>query len=910
VSLLAGDQSVIRQGRISHLDSVSSELTREFILISSGFMRVALVAAALGVLGTTLTFCASSKVQTFERNTNGATLYSESGALRVSVCSDRIVHVVASPAREIPAAIVPAVIGECNDSHFKIESNESKISVRTAALEVSVDRATGAVRFLSADGKTILSEPASGGRKLTPEAIQGISTFQVQQAFLSPADEALYGLGQHQEEIFNLREIPLRLQQANTNISIPVVLSTKGYGLLWNNASLTDFNAADEPIALNAATGEGTLRTGAAGEYGFLLIGNRRSRLRLSIDAKAIIDINNMWVADSASAKISLKADTEYKISAQTGGDTKLFVRHPSATTEFRSEAGGAVDYYFFYGPELTEVIAEYRQMTGAAPLLPRWAYGYWQCRERYSSQQQILDTAAEFRTRKIPVDVIVQDWQYWGKYGWNAMRFDEQYYPEPALLMTQLHKEDIHLVASVWAKFGTETTVDRDMKKAHLLLASADGAREPGEAQAKEDWVDLFNPKAQELFWSELNRGLFHDGLDGWWLDASEPEGDPLKGAPSFLGPGELVRNAYPLYETTAVYKGQRATDDQKRVVILTRSAFTGQQRNGTISWSGDVSANWETLRRQIPAGLSFSMSGQPYWTTDIGGFFRPNDQYTSDDYHELLIRWFEFGTFCPIFRIHGYRSETEMWKYGPEVEQDLRQFDTLRYRLLPYIYSQAWDVTEKGGTIMRALPLEYPNDARVRDIQDQFLFGPSLLISPVVDQGARARDLWLPVADSWVDFWTGQRHQGGETVKADAPLSQIPIHVKEGSILVLGPAVQSAADPADPLEIRIYSGRDADFSFYQDQGDGYSYENGQRVTIPMHWDDHRQVLIVGAANGSFPNMPKQHTLRIVKVHSGHGVGVAPEQNADRVVEYQGQRIAVELRDLNRASTSAAPTQ
>ena len=879
-------------------------------MISSGFIRVALVAAALVVSSSTFSFCFSSQIQSFERNANGATLYSESGALRVAVCSDRIVHVVASPTREIPAAIVPTVIGECNDSKFKIESNKSNISVRTAALEVSVDRVTGVVRFLSADGKTILSEPASGGRKLTPETIQGVSTFQVQQAFLSPADEALYGLGQHQEGIFNLRDLPLRLQQANTNISVPVLLSTKGYGLLWNNASLTDFNAADEPIALNAGTGEGTFRTGAAGEYGFLLTGNRRNKLRLSLDDKAIIDINNMWVADSASAKISLKSDTEYKILAQTGGDTKLYVRSPSATTEFRSDAGGAVDYYFFYGPELNQVIAEYRQMTGAAPMLPRWAYGFWQCRERYSSQQQILDTASEFRTRKIPVDVIVQDWQYWGKYGWNAMRFDEQYYPEPAKLMTQLHKEDLHLVASVWAKFGTDTTVDQDMKKAHLILASADGAREPGEAQAKEDWADLFNPKAQELFWSELNRGLFRDGLDGWWLDASEPEGDPLKGVPTFLGPGELVRNAYPLYETTAVYNGQRATDDQKRVVILTRSAFTGEQRNGTIAWSGDISANWETLRRQIPAGLSFSMSGLPYWTTDIGGFFRPTDQYTSDAYHELLIRWFEFGAFCPIFRIHGYRSETEMWKYGPEVEQELRQFDTLRYRLLPYIYSQAWDVTEKGNTMMRALPLEYPNDASVRDIQDQFLFGPSLLVSPVVEKGARERDLWLPAADSWVDFWTGQRHQGGETVKADAPLSQIPIHVKEGSIVVLGPAVQSTADSEDPLEIRIYPGRDADFNFYEDQGDGYSYEKGQCATIPMHWDDRRQLLIVGAADGSFPNMPKQHTLRIVRVHSGHGVGVAPEQNADRVVEYQGQRIAVELHDSNRASTSVAPAQ
>ena len=879
-------------------------------MISFGLKRVALAVAALAISGTTLSYCADGNIRSFERNANGATLYADGGVLRIAVCSDRIVHVVASPTREIPAAIVPAVIGACNDSQFTVKSDKAKISVRTAAIEVTVDRATGAVRFLTADGRTILSEPESGGRQLTPESIQGVSTFKLKQTFLSPDDEALYGLGQHQEGIFDLRELPLRLQQANTNISIPVLLSTKGYGLLWNNASLTDFNAADQPIPLDAKTGEGTFKTGAAGEYGFLLTGNRRSKLRLSVDDHAVIDINNMWVADSASGKIALKADTEYKISAQTGGDTRLFARSPSATSEFRSEAGGAVDYYFFYGPALNQVIAEYRQMTGAAPLLPRWAYGYWQCRERYSSQQQILDTAAEFRTRKIPVDAIVQDWQYWGKYGWNAMRFDEQYYPDPAKLMTQLHQENLHLVASVWAKFGSETSVDQDMKKEHLLLASAESSREPGESQAKEDWADLFNPKAQELFWSELNRGLFHDGLDGFWLDASEPEGDPLKGIPTFLGPGELVRNAYPLYETTAVYKGQRAADDQKRVVILTRSAFTGQQRNGTVSWSGDISANWETLRRQIPAGLSFSMSGFPYWTTDIGGFFRPTDQYTSDAYHELLIRWFQFGTFCPIFRIHGYRSETEMWKYGPEVEQDLRQFDTLRYRLLPYIYSQAWDVTDKGGTMMRALPLEYPNDTRVRDIQDQFLFGPSLMVSPVADKGARERNVWLPAADGWIDFWTGQRHQGGETIKADAPLSQIPIHVKEGSIVVLGPEVQSAADSEDPLEVRIYPGHDADFIFYQDHGDGYAYESGQRTTIPMHWDDRRQVLTVGAANGSFPAMPRQHTLRVVMVRSGHGVGIAPEQNADRVVSYAGQRMAVELHDASTASVSTPSAQ
>jgi len=484
-------------------------------------------------------------------------------------------------------------------------------------------------------------------------------------------------------------------------------------------------------------------------------------------------------------------------------------------------------------------------------------------------------------------------------------MRFDESDYPDPAEMMASLHRQNFHMVISVWPKFGAETDVNHEMEKDHLLLTSAAVAGEPGESKESESWADLFNPKAQKAYWADINRNLFAAGLDGWWLDASEPEGDPLKNDQTFLGPGKTVRNAYPLFETSAVYDGQRAENPNKRVVILSRSAFTGQQRNGSISWSGDVSGNWETLRRQIPAGLSFGISGFPYWTTDIGGFFRPKDQYTSPEYHELLIRWFEYGAFCPIFRIHGYQSETEMWKYGPEVEQDLRLYDTLRYRLLPYIYSQAWDVTHQGGTLMRALPMEFPDDVKVREIGDQFMFGPSLLISPVVEKGARERDLWLPGRGSWVDFWTGQRHQGEESLKVEAPLAQLLIHVKEGSILVLGPQVQSAEDPVNTLELRIYPGRDADFTYYEDQGDGYSYESGARAVIPMHWNDRRQVLTVGPTDGSFLNMPKQLTLRIVSVRAGHGTGALTEEQPDRVVQFDGHRITVELPNLRQGLTA-----
>ena len=860
------------------------------------FVRRFLAVTFLSLLCAIVAPCAPGKIPPFERDTKGVTVRSAGGVLRIDVCSDRIIHVIASPTQEIPAAIVPTAIDPCKGTTFKVGASGAAITIDTGAVQVRVDRAASAIHFLSADGSEILGEPANGGRVLHAKEINGTHTYDVQQEFLLSPDEALYGLGQHQEGFFNLRDIPLRLQQANTNISIPFLLSTKGYGVFWNNPSLTDFNPADQPVTLRPGTGEGTFRTGAAGEYGFLLSGNRTSKLRLAVNGQTIVDLENMWVPDSVGAKTYLQANTEYKVSAQTGGGTTLSVRAPSNTMSFRSEAGQAVDYYFIYGPDLNSVIAGYRKETGEVPMLPRWAFGFWQCRERYSSQQQILDTAAEFRKRKIPVDVMVQDWQYWGKYGWNAMKFDESYYPDPAQMMTELHRQDLHLSISVWAKFGAETDVNQDMGKEHLLLPVEAATGEPGEAKAKENWADLFNPRAGKLFWSEMNRELFHDGLDSWWLDASEPEGDPLKGVRTFLGPGELVRNAFPFYETGAVYEGQRAASQEKRVVILTRSAYAGQQRFGTISWSGDISANWETLRRQIPAGLSFGMSGFPYWTTDIGGFFRPEDQYTSKAYRELLVRWFEFGAFSPIFRVHGYKSETEMWKYGPEVERILIEYDKLRYRLLPYIYSEAWNVTSSGATLMRALPLEFPNDQKLRDVDDEFLFGPSLLINPVTQEGATQRQVKLPGNGDWVDFWTGRSLRGDQTVQANAELDRIPIYVRQGSIVPLGPDVQSAAEADDPLEVRVYGGRDADFVLYEDKGDGYAYERGEKAIIPMHWDDGRKTLVIGERKGEFPGLRKERTFRIVRVQEGIGAGAQTEGNADREVKYDGHRLAIDL--------------
>jgi alpha-D-xyloside xylohydrolase len=831
------------------------------------------------------------------RDQNGITFRTTAGTLRIEVCGDRVIHVVASPTAEIPSPKVPVVMQPCKAENLRVESGKSEVRLRTKAITVTLDRQTGAVSFSSADGKPVLTEPRNGGKTfdVPSQSLAEAKVWQVQQTFLSPSDEALYGLGQHQEGHFDIRGIPIRLHQANTNISIPFLLSSKGYGILWNNPSLTDFNPADESIAIDPGTGKGELRTGAQGLYGFFLASDNKDQLTVEVNGQQVIEVRNMWTPTSVGGALALQANQAYAVAAHGGpGGVQLAVRPPQDTTTFRSEVGQAIDYYFFYGPELNQVISDYRQLTGEAPLFPKWAYGYWQCRERYHSQQEILDTGAEFRKRKIPVDALVQDWQYWGKYGWNATKFDETAYPRPKEMLDQLHADNLHMAISVWSRFGEDTDVYKRMRAQSFLI--------PGEV-----WTDFFNPAAQTAFWAELNKGIFADGMDGWWMDASEPEFDVLKDKQTFLGNGNSVRNAYPLYVTKAIYEGQRAATDRKRVVILTRSAFAGQQRNAAASWSGDISANWITFRRQIPAGLSFSMSGMPYWTTDIGGFFRPEDQYTSDAYHELLIRWFQYGTFCPIFRVHGYKSNAELWNYGPQVERVLTQFDELRYRLLPYIYSAAWGVTHNGETLMRSLPLEFSSDPGARTVADQFLFGGALLINPVTTEGATQRSLYLPAGKNWVDFWTGKSVSGGQTITAEAPLDRIPIYAKAGSIIPFGPVVESASEKSDPVELRVYPGSDGDFTLYEDEGDSYDYERGAYSTIPIHWEDKASRLTIGTRSGTFPGMLQHRTFRIVRVADGRGTGVASSSELDATVEFDGKATSILLGHAVNASKPVA---
>ncbi len=851
-------------------------------------MKNKIVVLVVSVVVTSAVWSAAQSqfaVKQSQKDSNGVTLRTATGLMRVELCGDRVVHVVATAEAQIPTPKVPVVMGSCKADNVHINIAKQEIRLSTAVLAVSVDTATGGIRFLSSDGKVVLAEPKQGGKSFDVPSVFEAKTWQVQQTFLSPADEAQYGLGQHQEGIFNVRGVPIRLSQANTNISVPFLLSSKGYGVLWNNPSLTDFNPADQAIEIDAKTGKGKFATGSKGPYGFLLSSDNRDQLVVDVNNQHVIDLVNMWTPSSASGVVELEANKEYEVSAKGGPKgIQLAARPPQDTTTFRSQVGQAIDYYFFYGPQLNRVIADYRQLTGEAPLFPKWVYGYWQCRERYHTQKEILDVGTEFRKRKLPVDALVQDWQYWGKYGWNAMKFDESNYPDPKGMMGQFHAMDEHVPISVWSRFGEDSDVYKRMSAKSLLV--------PGTP-----WTDFFNPEAQKAFWSELKQGIFDYGLDGWWMDASEPEFDILKGRQTFLGSGESVRNAYPLYVTKSIYEGQRGTTDRKRVVIFTRSAFSAQQRYAAISWSGDISSNWITFQRQVPAGLSFSMSGLPYWTTDGGGFFRPKDQYTNEAYHELLIRWFQYATFCPIFRVHGWISNAEIWNYGPKVLDVATKYDELRYYLLPYIYSSAWGVTNRGETLMRALPLEFTSDVGSRGVSDEFMFGDALLINPVTTEAATQRRVYLPAGSDWVDFWTGKDIKGGQSITADAPLDKMPIYVRAGSIVPFGPRAESASAKADPIELRIYAGSNADFTLYEDEGDNYDYEHGAYSLIRLHWDNKTATLTIGDRRGGFPGVLEHRTFHAVVVRDGHGTGVSATSEPDAIIEYDGKGISAQAR-------------
>jgi alpha-D-xyloside xylohydrolase len=567
-----------------------------------------------------------------------------------------------------------------------------------------------------------------------------------------------------------------------------------------------------------------------------------------------------------------------------------------ATTTSYSSECGEMVDYYFFYGPTIDQVVAGYRATTGTAPLFPKWAYGLFQSKDHYGSQTEVLNVVNGYRNAKIPVDVVVQDWNYWDPYSWGSHIMDPSRYANPSTMLTTMHTANIHGMISIWPEYQymanppTGVAGDQDNYKA----LDAIGALLTNNGSAYR-FYDTMNADARTLVYQQIyDKLLGKYGWDAIWADNTEPQDYPsgaipnMRGVTTALGKGAFHINAYPLQHTKALYDGWRKVGpNTKRVYVLTRSAWAGTQRYSASVWSGDIQADVATYAKQIPAGLNYALSGMPYWTTDIGGYFGTPTE-------ELFTRWFQFGAFCSVFRIHGQATK-ELYgnQWSATGKANLLAADTLHYRLMPYLYSLAWKTTNESYTIMRHLIFDYQKDSNVFNIKDQFMYGPALLINPVTTAGATSRSVYLPTG-TWYDFWTGSAKTGGSSTTVDAPLSQIPIFVKAGSIVPMGPKIQYATESVDPLEIRIYKGQNGSFVLYEDEGDTYNYETGKYSQIPFSWDDSAGTLTIGARTGSFTGMPTSRTFNVVWVGANHGAGIDVVATADKTVKYDGTQVAV----------------
>ncbi|MGA2406391.1 MAG: TIM-barrel domain-containing protein [Bacteroidales bacterium] len=797
--------------------------------------------------------------------------------------------------------------------HFNVIDSPSKLEISGKSIIAELDKQTGKLSFADNSGKIFLTEKAET-RRLIPDSVQGQPCFEAEQSFESPVDEYLFGLGQFQDGHYNIRNVTRRLTQVNSQISLPFIYSNKGYGLLWHQYGLTDFNPADnfvtlekqeQPTGDNNQTGEATTTSGARragqsqssytgqfkvpenGIYSiFLDLGDMGNRYFVVIDGKPCMDQSNMWLPPTACALVNLSAgDHQIKIVCKSGDAPRVSWKLKDDLTTFRSPNALVLDYVVFFGPSADSVISSYRSLSGDVPMFPLWAYGFWQCRERYSSGSNLVETVKEFRKRNIPMDVIVQDWQYWGKYGWGVPKFDETNYSNPTGFIKELHDLNAHFSISVWENLDKKSDIGKEYVAKNLYIPNS-------------PWVDVFNPLARETHWNALNQNLFTFGVDSWWMDATEPENDALKGKDTYLGLGDFYRLAYPLFVSQAVYEGQRKTSSAKRVCILTRSAFLGQQKYGIINWSGDIGGTWDTYKRQIVAGLNYTITGLPYWTTDIGGFFRPGkSQYTDEKYQELLTRWYQWGAFNPIFRIHGFQSETEPWKFGQQVEDNMRKMLDLRYRLLPYIYSNAWQITKNRSTIMRPLAMDFLGDTTALNHQYEYMFGKAFLVAPITEPDVKKWKIYLPKTSAWYDFWTGDRYTGGQNVERETTLDIIPLYIKAGSILPVGPELQYAIEKKwDNLEIRVYEGASGEFTLYEDENDNYDYEKGICSTITFNWNDTKKVLTISDRKGSFPGMLTGRKFTIVKVISGNGIGMDVVEKYTKVIDYKGMKVIVKL--------------
>ncbi|HWK07251.1 MAG TPA: TIM-barrel domain-containing protein [Puia sp.] len=946
---------------------------------------------------------------TYIRTEDGLIVYPDpllsgnTGSVKLQVVADNIIRVLSGPNAAILSEPNPASLSGANPApaidpekslitvyatdpsvQWDIKNEKNTVVLTTRLLNATVTIATGAVTFTDRTGAAILSEKTNGGRSFEPAIFDGETSWHIRQTFTTRPDEAIYGLGQHQDGLINYKGKQTSLFQNNSEVAIPFLLSNKNYGILWDNYSLTDIGDIRpyKPLSamkLFSRTGEqGWLTTTynndkqhpgqadfeqAGSDINYAYLGDSKKLLpaefrpakgsvtwqgslaseftgqhvfhftfggyiKVWIDGKLLLDRwRQAWNPASALLDIPMEKDRKYAIKIEwipDGEESYCSLKWldpipPAQKNDFSflSEAGKQLDYYFIYGANMDEVIAGYRHITGKSTIAPKWAMGLWQSRERYKTQNEILNTVKEFRARRIPLDNIVLDWSYWQQDAWGSQEFDARRFPSPDSMIRVLHNDyHTHFMISVWPKFyeGISTYQQFNQKNWLYKRNIADNQRDWIGQGYVSTFYDAFNKDARKGFWDLLNNKLYNKGIDAWWMDASEPdilsnvspEKRKAQMTPTAMGAAAEYLNAYPLENAKGIYEGQRSVNPDQRVFILTRSAFAGSQHYGAAVWSGDIAANWSDMRNQIAAGISFSMSGIPYWSMDIGGFavehrYEHAQGEELEEWREQMTRWYQFGAFCPLFRVHGQFPYREIYNVAPDnhpAYASMLYYDRLRYRLLPYIYSLSGMTWQKDYTIMRGLVMDFEKDTAVNNIADEYLLGPSLLVAPVTGYHERSHEVYLPAGQGWYDLYSGKYTEGAQRIKADAPYERMPVFVKEGSILPFGPALQYTSEKqADTITLFVYTGRDARFTLYEDEGTNYNYEKGAYANIPFVYDELTGTLTIGRREGSFTGMLPKRTFNIIRITKDRPAALEFERPSGQIVHYEGKQKSIHLK-------------
>ena len=896
----------------------------------------------------------------------------DGSVVRLQAVGPKTIRVSTSPDGVFNDRQSLAVVSQKPYSSYQVVNRGSKVRLSTAELTAEVSKLNGTVSFYDASGNLLTqNEPA----EFVPIDVEGKNAYSTTIRFSSTPDESFYGLGQHQSGELDHKGKSEELYQYNTKVSVPMVVSTKGYGLMFDAYSQSRwgnpqpyrqlgeiFKLYDDNLCEGHLTGdyttpggrpfrhfedslcyenefqvkniphgpfkdmtvyyEGFIEAPETADYHFVQY--YAGWQRTEIGGKEVMSRRwrPAWNPNSYKFTVHLEAGkkTPIKVEWQPDGDVSYFslkvaplqTPEEEAQTCFWSEFEPYADYYFIAGDNYDDVIHGYRTLTGKSPVVPKWVLGFWQSRERYSTQDELVGTLAQFRERHIPVDNIVQDWMYWEPDQWGSHEFDSTRYPDPEKMMDDVHAMNGRLMISVWPKFYTNTEHYKELKAAGYAFTHAEDVGLVDWLGHEQTFYDAYAEGGRKMFWRQIDETLYSRSgqkIDAWWMDASEPNlrdclpMDYFKWliSPTALGPSTEYLNAYSIVNADAIYNGQRSVVPDKRVFLLTRSGFLGEQRYSTATWSGDIGTSWTDMRIQMAAGLGFSMSGIPFWGMDIGGFSVMDKFYSpagADEWQELQTRWHQFGAFVPLFRAHGQWPQRELWNIAPEgseAYESILWYMKLRYNLMPYLYSLAGAVRLEDYTMMRGLPMDWPDDMNVRDLSDQWMFGPAFMPCPVSEYQARSRSAYFPEG-GWYDFYTGTYIDGNQRLTVDAPYSRMPLYVRAGSIVPFGPDMEwSDQKSAVHLHLYVYAGSDADFTLYEDDGLTYDYENGAFSTIPIHWNNASRTLEIGARNGIYDGMLTERAFTVVVIDPSHSSTFSPDAPG-REVLYSGSRVTVNL--------------